>query len=87
MTSKEAFEEIIKVCNYYHRQISNFDCETVCGYPIKKIERDLEVLEILKSSIVYDEREIEKHKFMNLSATIFGDDNMNKIKEWLENDN
>lgn len=86
MTSKEAFEEIIKVCNYYHRQISKFDCETVCGYPIKKIERDLEVLEILKSSIVYDERKIEKHKFMNLSATIFGDDNINKIKEWLENE-
>ena len=48
MTSKEAFEEIIKVCNYYHRKISNFDCETVCGYPIKNIEKDLEVLEILK---------------------------------------
>lgn len=87
MNSKEAFEEIIKVCNYYHRQKSNFDCETVCGYPIKNIEKDLEVLEILKSSIVYGERQIEKHKFMNLSATIFGDDNINKIKEWLENDN
>ena len=87
MNSKEAFEEIIKVCNYYHRQISNFDCETVCGYPIKNIERDLEVLEILKSSIVYDEREIDRHKFMNLFATIFGDDNISKIKEWLENDN
>lgn len=87
MTSKEAFEEIIKVCNYYHRQISNFDCETICGYPIKNIEKDLEVLEILKSSIVvYEERQIEKHKFMNLSTTIFGDDNINKIKEWLENE-
>ena len=50
----------------------------------KKIERDLEVLEILKSSIVYDEREIDRHKFMELFATIFGDDNINKIKEWLE---
>ena len=86
MNSKEAFEEIIKVCNYYHRQISKFDCETVCGYPIKNIKRDLEVLEILKSSIVYDEREIDRHKFMNLFVTIFGDDNINKIKEWLENE-
>ena len=50
----------------------------------KVIEKDLEVLEILKSSIVYDEREIDRHKFMELSATIFDDDNINKIKEWLE---
>ena len=48
MNSKEAFEEIVKVCNYYHKKISNVDCESVCGYPIKKIERDLEVLEIIK---------------------------------------
>ena len=87
MNSKEAFEEIIKVCNYYHRQISNFDCETVCGYPIKKIERDLEVLELLKSSVVYDERAVGKRNFIVLSGTIFYDDNISKIKEWLENDN
>lgn len=84
MTSKEAFEKIVEVCRYYHRGISNVDCKTVCGYPIKNIERDLEVLEILKSLIVYDEREIDRHNFMELSATIFGDDNINKIKEWLE---
>lgn len=86
MNSKEAFEEIIKVCNYYHRQISKVDCESICDYPIKNIEKDLEVLEILKSSIVYEERQIERQKFMLLSATIFGDDNINKIKGWLENE-
>lgn len=53
---------------------------------IESIEKDLEILEIIKSTIVYDERKIEKYKFMNLSATIFGDDNINKIKEWLENE-
>ena len=51
---------------------------------IESIEKDLEILEIIKSTIVYDERKIEKYKFMNLSATTFDDDNINKIKEWLK---
>ena len=93
MTSKEAFEEIIKVCNYYHRQISNFDCETVCGYPIKNIERDLEILEILKKSIFFHETHEytpvlrhKGHKFMKIAGNVWGEDEIAKVKEWLEND-
>ena len=93
MNSKEAFEEIIEVCNYYHRQKSYADCETICGYPIKKIERDLEVLEILKKSIFFHETHEHaldlKHKglkFMNIAGNVWGED-ATKVKEWLENEN
>lgn len=88
MNSKEAFEEIIKVCNYYHRQISNFDCVTICGYPIKNIERDLEVLDILKKSI-YNKTESKYSlitEFVVLDLFIKGEDVV-KVKEWLENEN
>lgn len=92
MTSKEAFKEIIKVCNYYHKQISKVDCESIYGYPLKNIEKDLEVLEILKRSIFNKEEhkyamteKFKGQKFMLLNLVIREDD-INKIKEWLEND-
>ena len=88
MNSKEAFEEIIKVCNYYHRQISNFDCETVCGYPIKKIERDLEVLEIIKKwSFIQENYKDGYGKFTQFLCnihTIGMEEDFKKVKEWLE---
>lgn len=88
MTSKEAFEEVIKVCNYYHRQISNFDCETVCGYPIKKIERDLEVLEIIKKwSFIQENYKDGYGKFTQFLCnihTIGMEEDFKKVKEWLE---
>lgn len=51
----------------------------------------LEVLNILRSSIFNKEEHkyalTEKYKgqkFMLLSLTVHGDDNINKIKEWLQ---
>ena len=90
MNSKEAFEEIIKVCNYYHRQKSNFDCETVCGYPIKKIERDLEVLEIIKKWSFIQENYKDGYgpfsQFICNIHTIGMEEDFKKVKEWLENE-
>lgn len=49
MTSLEAFEEIIKVCNLYHRQIvNNGNIDSIDGYPIKKIKNDLEIVECFR---------------------------------------
>ena len=82
MNSEEALFELYKQIKT-HRRTSKKIIENKQQY--ERICKDLEVLEILKSLIVYDEREIDLHKFMELSATTFDDDNINKIKEWLEN--
>lgn len=81
MNSEEALFELYKQIKT-HRRTSKKIIENKQQY--ERICKDLEVLEILKSLIVYDEREIDSHKFMELYATTFDDDNINKIKEWLE---
>lgn len=81
MNSEEALFELYKQIKT-HRRTSKKIIENKQQY--ERICKDLEVLEILKSLIVYDYGEIYKHKFIKLSATTFDDDNINKIKEWLE---
>lgn len=81
MNSEEALFELYKQIKT-HRRTSKKIIENKQQY--ERICKDLEVLEILKSLIVYDEREIDRHNFMELSATTSDDDNINKIKEWLE---
>ena len=91
MTSKEAFEKIIEVCRYYRRGISNVDCKTVCGYHIKNIERDLEVLEIIKkwTLIIQENYKDSYRKFTQFLCnihTIGMKEDFEKIKEWLEDE-
>ena len=81
MNSEEALFELYKQIKT-HRRTSKKIIENKQQY--ERICKYLEVLEILKSLIVYDEREIDGHNFMELSATTLDDDNINKIKEWLE---
>lgn len=61
---------------------------------LKECQQDLEILNIIKSSIfnkvihkyVLNEK-LKGQKFMTIGLTIRGDDDdINKIKEWLEND-
>lgn len=82
MTSKEAFEKIIELCNYYqHKIVKDTEVETICGYPIDNIRKDLEILEILKKHIYSSDSSI---------SIILDDlrnyDDFQKVKEWLEND-
>ena len=58
---------------------------------IEKIEKDLEVLDIIKRSIYNREthkyvlnEKLKGQKFMNISLYISGDTDCNKIKEWLD---
>ena len=60
---------------------------------LKKCEQDLEVLDIIKRSIYSKEihkyvmnEKLKGQKFMSIGLSIRGDDDINKIKEWLEND-
>ena len=57
MTSKEAFEKMVEICNYYHHTIvkDNIDIQTICDYPIDNIKKDLEVLEILKKNLHFSD--------------------------------
>ena len=82
MTSKEAFEKIIELCNHYqHTIVKDTEVETICGYPIDNIRKDLEILEILKKHIYSSDSSI---------SIILDDlrnyDDFKKVKEWLEND-
>ena len=85
MTSKEALEELK----------DNFENDV---YKVERsmlniIDKDLQVLDILKKSIFNKEEHkyamTEKwkgQKFMLLGLTIRGDENIEKVKEWLENE-
>ena len=86
MTSKEALEELIEKAIH---NCDDWDIVRLYTYTIKK---DLEVLEILKRSIFNKEihkytldEKLKGQKFMTIGISIRGDD-INEIKEWLEND-
>ena len=85
MTSKEALD----ILNYECIRSNGVDDEYSKEFNI--VRKDLEVLDILKRYIF--NKEIHKYvltekfkgqKFMLLSLSIRGDDDIAKVKEWLE---
>ena len=85
MTSKEA---MAKLKENFENDVYKVEREMLAI-----IEKDLEVLEILKRSVF--NKEIHKYaltekfkgqKFILVSLSIRGDDDVAKIKEWLENE-
>ena len=59
----------------------------------KLLKKDLEVLDIIKRSIYSKEihkyvmnEKLKGQKFMSIGLSIRGDNDINKIKEWLDND-
>lgn len=59
----------------------------------KLLKKDLEVLNIIKRSIFNTEihkyvlnEKFKGQKFMTIGLSVRGDTDINKIKEWLEND-
>ena len=85
MTSKEALD----ILNYNCIRCNGTDDEY--SKELNIIKKDLEVLDILKRSIFNKEEhkyvlneKIKGQKFMLLSLSVRVDDNINKIKEWLE---
>ena len=90
MTTKERLRrlESYSVCDNYREKEEDF----------KEIEKALEVLEVLKNSVKYKEEHkyilnerMKGQKFMlidfTVKGTVKGTDNVNKVKEWLGNDN
>ena len=85
MTSKEAMAKLQE----------NFENDV---YKVERemlgiVDKDLEVLDILKKSIFHKEEhkyvlteKFKGQKFMLLSLSIRGDDDIAKVKEWLENE-
>ena len=96
MTSKEAFEKIIELCNYYqHTIVKDTEVGTIWGYPIDNIRKDLEVLEILKKWVLVNETyddlfpyeiKLRNGYVSNKSCLTFTKDDYEKVKEWLENE-
>ena len=86
MTSREAFEKMVELCNFYHHTIvKDTDIELICGYPIDNIRRDLEVLEILKKHYNVNSLIVSLNSIISIS--IYKDDkDFKKVKDWLENE-
>lgn len=85
MTSKEALSDLsfLAIGDENH----TIKCKEI-------IEKDLEVLEILKKSITHKENhkyvlngKMKGQKFMTMNLYIIGDNDFKKVKEWLEYDN
>lgn len=102
MNSVEAFEEIIKILNCYHKQVTKVDVENIDGYPIKKIKEDLEILECFKKIPKQDLKDfiewqiryeknmktwLEERHFCYIGKEEEYTKHLIKIKEWLENEN
>lgn len=93
MTSKEALELTILDYEKLLETVENDQRDKDVLKGLKECQQDLEILNIIKSSIY--NKEIHKYKlsetlndqrFMMIGVNIIGDDKINRIKEWLEND-
>lgn len=87
MTSKEALD----ILNYECIRCNGTDDEF--SNELNLIKKDLEVLDILKISIFNKEEhkyalteKFKGQKFMLVSLSIRGDNEIDKVKEWLENE-
>ena len=85
MTSKEALRKL----NYECIRSNGIDDEY--HEELNIVEQDLEILEIIKKSIIHKEvhkyalnEGIKGQRFMNISLYIKGDTNVIKIMEWLK---
>lgn len=85
MTSKEALD----ILNYNCIRCNGTDDEY--SKELNIIKKDLEVLDILKRSIFNKEEhkyvmteKLKCQKFMLVSLSIRGDNEIDKVKEWLE---
>ena len=92
MTSKEALE--LAILEYEKDLETDENNQWVKDVlkGLKECQQDLETLNIIKRSIY--NKEIHKYKlseilngqrFMIIGANIIGDDEINRMKEWLEN--
>ena len=93
MTSKEALELTILDYEKLLETVENDQRDKDVLKGLKECQQDLEILNIIKSSIY--NKEIHKYKlsetlkdqrFMMIGVNIIGDDKINRIKEWLEKD-
>ena len=85
MTSKEAFKELKE------------NAQEICEWELVRlniIEKDLEVLDIIKRSIFNKEahkyvlnEKLKGQKFMTIGVSIRGDADINRVQEWLDNGN
>ena len=72
MTSLEAFEEMVRICNLLNQQITKVgDIYSINNYPIKKIKNDLEIVECFRKIPKQDlkdfiERQIRYEKNFNI---------------------
>ena len=89
MTSKEAFEKIRDYHNETVYDVDNIYTENMFEKELDIIEKDLEVLEILKNNL-YEEKGTGRFKGCNTINCSLGNQHSGidyaKVKEWLKND-
>lgn len=85
MTSKEALEELK---DNFENDVYKVELSMV-----NIIDKDLQVLDIIKKSVINKEEhkyvmneKFKGQKFLLISLSIRGDNEIDKVKEWLENE-
>lgn len=93
MTSKKALELAISEYEKDLETVENDQRVKAVLKGLKECQQDLEILNIIKESVfnkVIQEYTLDEkfkgQKFMTIGLTIRGEDGINKIKEWLENE-
>lgn len=94
MTSKEALELAILDCEQdLNDDIYDNKWVKSVLQGLKDCQKALEVLDIIKRSIYSKEihkyvmnEKLKGQKFMSIGLSIRGDDDINKIKDWLDNE-
>jgi hypothetical protein len=87
MTSKEAFELILKLASS-KLYIQNVEAEiqTIYGYPIEKIRNDFKILDLLKELIgryfIINDDSVEIENYILFQS--LPKDKIELLKEWLE---
>ena len=91
MNSKEIFEDLLET-DLEAARCSEED-DKIIQSKIDHIEKELDVLDLLKSSIYRCDihkyvlkEELRGQNFMILSIHINGNENIDKIEEWMKND-
>ena len=92
MTSKDAIENIKKTMII--RRHGNIDVGNIYNKEILTIEKDLEVLEILRKHLIIETMDIETSSWEQVNCyltkgkikSLENKEDFEKIKEWLEDD-
>lgn len=88
MTSKEIIQEVIKELEYCQKEDTMYEAETSLLLPdMEQVLNDLEILDIFKKNHSSTQQYVcGNTPIKTIISFSVSNEELNKIKEWLEND-